>query len=237
MAEDRDMWRIGTGMLAVAMLVLGGIGLAAARHTPVVGVVPSLAGQLLVATPELDDPNFSQTIVYMVQHDERGALGVVINRVLAAGPLGKLLEGLGIEEGSDSEDDIRVHYGGPVDLGRAVMLHSPDYLQDDPIAVGEIAAFSFTLDALRDIARGQWSAPQPVRARLCGLGARSTGRRDRARLVVHDRARRGAAVRRRDRHQVGARAGPPRRRSVETASTLIDLSRDLRRPGPARRPD
>ena len=148
------MWRIGTGMLAVVVARARGIGPAAARYTPVVGVVPSLAGQLLVATPELDDPNFSQTIVYMVQHDERGALGVVINRVLAAGPLGKLLEGLGIEEGSDSEAKIRVHYGGPVDLGRGVMLHSPDYLQDDPIVVDELAAFSFTLDALRDIARG-----------------------------------------------------------------------------------
>jgi putative transcriptional regulator len=154
MAEDRDMWRIGTGMLAVALLVLGGIGPAAARHTPVVGVVPSLAGQLLVATPELDDPNFSRTIVYMVQHDDRGALGVVINRVLGAGPLGKLLEGLGIEEGSDSEDQIRVHYGGPVDLGRGVVLHSPDYRQDDPLVVDDLAAFSFSLDALRDIAQG-----------------------------------------------------------------------------------
>jgi len=146
------MWRIGIGVLAA--LVLGGIGPGAARHTPVVGVVPSLAGQLLVATPELDDPNFSQTIVYMVQHDERGALGVVVNRVLGGGPLGKLLERLGMEEGSDSEAEIKIHYGGPVDLGRAVMLHSPEYLQDDPVAVGELAAFSFSLDALRAIALG-----------------------------------------------------------------------------------
>jgi putative transcriptional regulator len=148
------MWRIGIGVLAAA-LVLGGIGPDAARHTPVVGAVPSLAGQLLVATPELDDPNFSHTIVYMVQHDERGALGVVVNRVLGGGPLGKLLERLGMEEGSDSEAEIKIHYGGPVDLGRAVMLHSPDYLQDDPVAVDDLAAFSFSLDALRDIAQGQ----------------------------------------------------------------------------------
>jgi putative transcriptional regulator len=147
------MWRIWIGVLA-AVLVLGGIGSGAARHTPVVGVVPSLAGQLLVATPELDDPNFSHTIVYMVQHDERGALGVVVNRVLGGGPLGKLLERLGIEEGSDSQTEIKIHYGGPVDLGRAVVLHSPDYLQDDPVAVGELAAFSFSLDALRAIALG-----------------------------------------------------------------------------------
>jgi putative transcriptional regulator len=143
------------GIVAVAMLVLGGIDPGAARHTPVVGVVPSLAGQLLVATPELDDPNFSHTIVYMVQHDGDGAIGVVINRVLARGPLGKLLEGLGIEEGRDSEAEIRVHYGGPVQLGVGVMLHSPDYRRDAPLVVDDLAAFTFSLDALRDIAQGR----------------------------------------------------------------------------------
>ena len=152
------MWRIGTPLLA-AVLLLGGIGAGAARHTPAVGVpavaaVPSLAGRLLVATPELDDPNFSRTIVYLVQHDDRGALGVVINRVHGAGPLGKLLESLGVEEGSDSEAEIRVHYGGPVERGRGVLLHSPDYLQDAPLVVDQLAAFSFSLDALRDIALG-----------------------------------------------------------------------------------
>ncbi len=134
--------------------LLAGAGPGAAVQAPVVGATPSLAGQLLVATPELDDPNFSHTIVYMVQHDARGAMGVVVNRVLGRGPLGKLLEGLGVEEGSDSAAEIRVHYGGPVEPGRGVMLHSPDYQADDPLVVDDLAAFSFSLEALRDIAQG-----------------------------------------------------------------------------------
>lgn len=146
------MSRLRIGVLLLAMLLVGGGG--AARQAPVVGATPSLTGQLLVATPELDDPNFSHTVVYMVQHDASGAVGVVINRVLGAGPLGKLLEGLGVEEGSDSAAEIRVHYGGPVEPGRGVMLHSPDYSEDDPLVVDDLAAFSFSLKALRDIALG-----------------------------------------------------------------------------------
>jgi putative transcriptional regulator len=142
------------GMLAAALLLFGGIGSGATGYTAVEGPVPSLAGQLLVATPELDDPNFSHTVVYIVQHDATGALGVVVNRVLGAGPLGKLLQSLGIEEGSDSEAQVRVHYGGPVQLDRGVVLHSPDYRLDDPLVVDDLAAFSFSLDALRDIAQG-----------------------------------------------------------------------------------
>jgi putative transcriptional regulator len=154
MPEDRDMWRMRIGVIAAVLLLLGGIATGTAGHTPVAAPVRSLAGQLLVATPELEDPNFSHTVVYVVQHDESGALGVVINRVLGAGPLGKLLQSLGIEEGSDSEAEIRVHYGGPVQRGRGVVLHTPDYRLDDPLVVDDLAAFSFSLDALRDIALG-----------------------------------------------------------------------------------
>lgn len=40
----------------------------------------SVAGQLLVATPLLDDPNFERAVVLMVEHQEMGALGVILNR-------------------------------------------------------------------------------------------------------------------------------------------------------------
>ncbi len=40
----------------------------------------SLAGQLLVASPRLVDPNFARTVVALLNHDEQGAMGLVINR-------------------------------------------------------------------------------------------------------------------------------------------------------------
>ena len=43
-------------------------------------MIGSTAGTLLVATPPLADPNFDRSVVYMVEHDERGALGLVLNR-------------------------------------------------------------------------------------------------------------------------------------------------------------
>ena len=44
------------------------------------GVVDSLKGQLLVAAPSLDDPNFSRTVVLVAEHNDEGAMGVVLNR-------------------------------------------------------------------------------------------------------------------------------------------------------------
>ena len=55
----------------------------------------SLEGQLLVATPQLMDPNFARSLVLLIQHSQEGALGVVVNR-----PLGKTIQELWREVGS-----------------------------------------------------------------------------------------------------------------------------------------
>ena len=57
----------------------------------------NLAGHLLVATPDLEDPNFRHTVIYMIQDDSSGAMGLVVNRVIGKGPAAELLKGLGLE--------------------------------------------------------------------------------------------------------------------------------------------
>ena len=115
----------------------------------------SLAGQLLVATPDLDDPNFRETVVYMVHHDRAGAMGLVINRLLGTGPLDVMLEGLGVAPNGESQLDLRVHYGGPVEPSRAFVLHSPDYRSQDTVVLSELAALTGSPGILEDIAAGK----------------------------------------------------------------------------------
>ncbi len=99
----------------------------------------SLAGRFLVATPQLVDPNFTQTVVYMVEHNERGAMGLVINRPLGQAPIERLLEKLnGV--GAASDEEIRIYAGGPVETGRGFVLHSTDVLLDGSrVPAGDIA--------------------------------------------------------------------------------------------------
>jgi putative transcriptional regulator len=115
----------------------------------------SLIGQLLVATPDLEDPNFRQTVVYMIHHDEGGAMGLVLNRVLGSGPLDKVLEGLGIDSHGEHEVDIELHYGGPVEAGRIFMLHTPEYRVANTVVVSDLAALTVTPEILEDIAAGK----------------------------------------------------------------------------------
>lgn len=140
-------------LLAIVMYV--GVDSDAARQPGRDATQAILAGQLLVATPDLEDPNFRQTVVYMVHHDEGGAMGLVLNRVLGTGPLDKLLEGLGLDPDGEHEIEVELHYGGPVEAGRVFMLHTPDYRAADTLVVSDLAALTVTPEILQDIAAGK----------------------------------------------------------------------------------
>jgi len=114
----------------------------------------SLAGQFLVATPEMQDPRFARTVIYMVRHDATGAQGLVVNRPLREIPLALLLEQTGIES-RGVEGTVRLHAGGPVDVLRIFVLHTAEYMSEGTLPVKDGIALTFQPDILDAIARGK----------------------------------------------------------------------------------
>lgn len=114
----------------------------------------SLTGQLLIAMPQMMDPRFTRTVIYVCAHNENGAMGLVINRLVGAITFPDLLEQLGVARG-DASDEIKVHFGGPVESARGFVLHSGDYIQDSSLQVNESVALTATIDILQDMASGQ----------------------------------------------------------------------------------
>ncbi len=127
--------------------------------------VPSTAGQLLVAAPELQDPNFVQTVVYMVRHSPDGALGFVVNRALGEVPAGEIGKAFDIAPEQLPAAAVRVHAGGPVAPRLGFVLHSRDYAADGTLAVDADVA----LTAQGDI-DGAMFTDQGPRRRLVLLG-------------------------------------------------------------------
>jgi putative transcriptional regulator len=152
MTAPRRLFSIGA---LIAIVMFAGVATDAARGPERDPTSSSLAGRLLVATPDLQDPNFRETVVYMIHHDENGAMGLVVNRVLGSGPLDDLLERLGIDAEVEADVEVEVHYGGPVEAGRGFMLHTPDYRSEDTTVVSGLAALTVTPEILRDIATGK----------------------------------------------------------------------------------
>lgn len=116
----------------------------------------SLTGQLLIAMPQMQDPRFARTVIYMCAHGTEGAMGLVVNKFLDNPPvtLSKLMGQLGIAA-EGLKTDPRVHRGGPVEEGRGFVLHSADYTEDATMVIGDNVALTATLDILRAIGRGE----------------------------------------------------------------------------------
>lgn len=104
----------------------------------------SLEGHLLVASPQLMDPNFARTLVLLIQHSQEGALGVVVNR-----PSGKSIQELWREVGSEPcHSRLPVYVGGPVP-GPLMSLHTrPNLAEAEPAPGVFFAAKKQHLDAL-----------------------------------------------------------------------------------------
>jgi putative transcriptional regulator len=76
------------------------------------------AGTLLVATPRLLDPNFVRTVVYLVDHDDAGSLGLIVNR-----PLDIPLDAIWDEAPATLADHRIAAQGGPVEPNKGILLH------------------------------------------------------------------------------------------------------------------
>lgn len=125
--------------------------------------VTSLAGQLLIAMPQMQDPRFARTVIFMCAHNAEGAMGLVVNKAVAQPTMTELLQQLGIAATNLHEE--RVHFGGPVEAGRGFVLHSADYAETETLMIDDGIGLTATLEILRAIARGDGP-----RQRLLALG-------------------------------------------------------------------
>src|SRR5210317_728471 len=85
----------------------------------------SLINQLLIAMPGMADPNFSTTVTLICEHNDDGALGIIINRPLNL-KLSGLFEQLAVDDADAELADSPVMAGGPVGTERGFVLHGKD---------------------------------------------------------------------------------------------------------------
>lgn len=111
-----------------------------------------LTGNFLIAMPNLQDPNFLRTVTYICEHNEKGAFGVVINRELDA-KIPEILDQLSIIY--DENDEIvekNVYVGGPVEVERGLILHSPVGSWESTLVSHDDIGLTSSLDIMRAIA-------------------------------------------------------------------------------------
>lgn len=127
-----------------------------------------LENNLLIAMPSLNETYFGQSVILLCSHSDEGAMGLILNKVSDldfAEFVEKLQQELGAEHSLPSvrSAPVKVHVGGPVDVGRGFVLHSADYMNSSSMRVSENIAITATLDIIKAII----SENGPDKALLC----------------------------------------------------------------------
>lgn len=113
----------------------------------------NLTQHFLIAMPAMVDPHFAKSLTLVCEHNENGALGIVINRPTDMNLHG-LLEQIKIASAIDLFRSVPVHYGGPVQVDRGFILHRPVGTWQSTLAVGPEIGLTTSKDILEAVARG-----------------------------------------------------------------------------------
>jgi putative transcriptional regulator len=113
-----------------------------------------LTDHFLIAMPSMVDPNFSRTLTYICEHNEQGALGIVVNRPIDM-KLATLFERIDIALTARELADLPVYYGGPVQQDRGFVLHAPVGEWKSTLAVRERLGLTTSRDVLEAVGTGR----------------------------------------------------------------------------------
>ncbi|MBP9693980.1 MAG: YqgE/AlgH family protein [Alphaproteobacteria bacterium] len=113
----------------------------------------SLTGKLLIAKPGIEDHRFHKSVIYICAHNQKGAMGLVINRLHGSMNLSGLLEQLNIPSLS-LKSDPPIFFGGPLESARGFVLHSNEISFDGTLNVDPNYSMTATIDILKALANG-----------------------------------------------------------------------------------
>lgn len=114
----------------------------------------NLTNQFLIAMPALGDPNFFQSVSFICEHNDNGAIGIIINRPLGIN-LSEVFDQLDIEVSDEKVKETPVFFGGPVNGDRGFVIHSPTEFWRSSLKISDEIFVTTSRDILEAIARGE----------------------------------------------------------------------------------
>ncbi len=110
-----------------------------------------LTHHFLIAMPNMADPYFARTLTYICEHNEQGALGLVVNKPIEMN-LATLFERVELELKDPRLAGVPVHFGGPVQTDRGFVLHQPVGSWSSTLSVRDRVGLTTSRDILESVA-------------------------------------------------------------------------------------
>lgn len=129
-----------------------------------------LTNQLLIALPALAETDFSRSVALVCQHDDGGAMGIIVNR-RSEYTIGEVLGQMGVEGGTEHLRAQPVLAGGPVHPERGFVLHDGGPRWDSTLAITDSLFLTTSRDILEAMARGDGPAHAIVALGCAGWGS------------------------------------------------------------------
>ena len=117
----------------------------------------NLTHHFLIAMPNMADPHFSRTLTYICEHNDQGALGLVVNRPIDM-TLQALFERLSLPHSNAALAESPIYFGGPVQTDRGFVLHEPAGSWQATLRVREAIGLTTSKDILEAVGRGEGPA-------------------------------------------------------------------------------
>lgn len=114
----------------------------------------NLTHHFLIAMPSMADPNFARSLTYLCEHNEQGALGVVVNRPIDM-TLRALFEQIEIPLLDDERGRMPVYFGGPVQVDRGFVLHRPAGDWQSTLSINRDIGLTTSRDILQAVGEGR----------------------------------------------------------------------------------
>ena len=111
----------------------------------------NFTGHFIIAMPSMTDPSFAKTVTFICTHNQDGAMGIVVNRVTDI-TLANLFEQIKLESVIPKLHEKTVHYGGPVQIERGFVLHTPHNEYNSTVTVTDVVSLTTSKDILEELA-------------------------------------------------------------------------------------
>lgn len=112
----------------------------------------NLTDNFLIAMPAMEDPYFANSLVYICEHNENGALGIIVNRPIDMN-LASLFEKIDMKLEHAELSGLPVYFGGPVQLDRGFVLHRPLGQWQSTLAVNSEIGLTSSRDVLQAVGK------------------------------------------------------------------------------------
>ena len=113
----------------------------------------SLKNQILISMPHMNDPFFSKSVVYICEHGNSGAMGMIVNKNLDAPELREIFDKFFKVEKPINMIKSNTFFGGPVLLEKGIILHHSDYSSPKSISISKSVSLTSDKGALEDLKR------------------------------------------------------------------------------------